>query len=110
MDQMAQHRPTVSIGLPVYNGENYLAKTIRSILGQTYTDFELIICDNASTDGTQQICEEFARSDPRVRYARNERNLGAGPNYDLAFRRMTTCWPRNISKKRSPSSTPILTS
>lgn len=84
---MAQNSPLVSIGLPVYNGENYLAKTIRSILAQTFADFELIICDNASTDRTQVICEEFARQDARVRYSRNERNLGAGPNYDLAFHR-----------------------
>jgi glycosyltransferase involved in cell wall biosynthesis len=77
--------PRVSIGLPVYNGENYLAKTIASILAQTYRDFELVISDNASTDGTQAICEEFARKDPRVRYCRNDVNLGAGPNFDRCF-------------------------
>src|SRR5689334_3559190 len=89
MDQTAQKSPKVSIGLPVYNGENYLAKTIASILAQTFTDFELIICDNASSDSTQRICEDFARQDARVRYGRNEKNLGAGPNYDLAFSRST---------------------
>jgi glycosyltransferase involved in cell wall biosynthesis len=78
-------RPLVSIGLPVYNGENYIAKAIESVLGQTLRDFELIICDNASVDRTQTICEDYARRDSRVRYIRNERNLGAGPNYDLAF-------------------------
>lgn len=87
MNQEAQQNPLISVGLPVYNGENYLAKTILSILNQTFTNFELIICDNASTDRTQEICEQFARQDSRIRYMRNERNLGAGPNYDLAFER-----------------------
>jgi glycosyltransferase involved in cell wall biosynthesis len=79
--------PLVSIGLPVYNGANYVAKAIDSVLAQTLGDFELIICDNASTDETQAICEDYARRDPRVRYFRNERNVGAGPNYDLTFHR-----------------------
>lgn len=79
--------PVVSIGIPVYNGDNYLAKAIDSVLGQTFPNLELIICDNASSDRTQEICEHYARQDARVRYIRNERNLGAGPNYDLAFHR-----------------------
>jgi glycosyltransferase involved in cell wall biosynthesis len=77
--------PRVSIGLPVYNGERYLARTIESILGQEFDDLELIICDNASTDGTSRICRAFAAQDARVRYHRNPRNLGAGPNYDRCF-------------------------
>ena len=79
--------PLVSVGIAVYNGENYLAKAIESVLSQTFRNFELIICDNASTDRTQEICEDFAGRDGRVRYFRNERNLGAGPNHDLAFHR-----------------------
>lgn len=75
----------MSIGLPVYNGDNYLDEAIRSILEQTFTDFELIICDNASTDRTAQICLDHAARDPRVRYYYNERNLGAGPNFNRAF-------------------------
>jgi len=63
---MPQH-PSVSIGLPVYNGERYLALCIESVLNQTYADFELIISDNGSTDSTRQICEDFARRDPRIR-------------------------------------------
>jgi glycosyltransferase involved in cell wall biosynthesis len=81
----AARTPLVSIGLPVFNGERYVAQAIDSILGQTYTDFELIISDNASTDRTAEICQAHAARDPRVRYFRNERNLGAGPNYDLCF-------------------------
>lgn len=77
--------PTVSVGLPVYNGERYLAEAIESILSQTFTDLELVIADNASTDATQGICERFAAIDPRIRYVRNERNLGAAYNYNLTL-------------------------
>lgn len=77
--------PRVSLALPVYNGKKFIAEAICSILSQDYEDFELIITDNASTDGTESICREFAASDPRVKYIRNERNLGAGPNFNLGF-------------------------
>lgn len=77
--------PRVSIGVPVYNGERYIADSLRSLLKQTYTDFEIIISDNASTDQTERICREFAAADPRVRYYRNARNLGAAANYNRAF-------------------------
>ena len=82
---MVGKEPKVSIGLPVFNGENYLEKAIDSILSQTYRDFELIICDNASTDRTQEICRRYAAADDRVRYYRNPRNLGASPNYNRTF-------------------------
>ena len=75
----------VSIGLPVYNGEQYLADAISSILQQTYTSLELIISDNASTDRTERICRDYAVQDRRIRYYRNERNLGAAANYNQAF-------------------------
>jgi glycosyltransferase involved in cell wall biosynthesis len=78
--------PRVSIGLPVYNGENYLAEAVGSVLGQTFSDLELVITDNASTDRTSEICRDFAASDPRVRYIRNEQNLGAARNYDLVWK------------------------
>jgi glycosyltransferase involved in cell wall biosynthesis len=79
--------PRLSIGLPVYNGEQYLRESIESLLGQTFTDFELIICDNASTDATSRICEEYAARDPRVRYFRNSRNAGGINNANLTFER-----------------------
>ncbi len=78
--------PVVSIGLPVFNGGRYLDETIRSILGQSFADLELIVCDNASTDNTAAICARHA-GDPRMRYHRQPRNLGAGPNYDDCFHR-----------------------
>ncbi len=77
--------PRVSIGLPVFNGEKYLAKALDSLLAQEYEDFELVISDNASTDKTGQICEKYARSDRRVRYYRNKHNIGLAPNHNLVF-------------------------
>lgn len=76
--------PRVTIGLPVFNGENYLGLAIDSLLKQTFEDFELIICDNASTDGTEEICRSVV-GDPRVRYVRQASNLGATANYNHAF-------------------------
>ena len=77
--------PRVSIGLPVYNGERYLATTLSDLLGQSFGDFELVICDNASTDATGELLAEAARLDPRVRVVRNEHNLGALANANKAF-------------------------
>lgn len=82
---MTLRRPRVSIGMPVYNGEEYLEAAITSILTQTFTDFELIISDNASTDRTQTICEEFAARDARVRYCRTAKNIGAMRNFNRVF-------------------------
>lgn len=82
---MGDDKPRVSIGLPVFNGEKYLAEALDSILVQTYTDFELIISDNASTDRTSEICEAYVARDPRIRYYRNARNLGAAPNFGRVF-------------------------
>ncbi len=76
---------TVSIGLPVYNGENYLGDAMESILAQTYTDFEVIISDNASEDRTQEICQSFVEKDQRVRYYRNSTNVGLFKNFNQVF-------------------------
>lgn len=75
----------VTIGMPVYNGERHIARAIRSILAQTYRDFQLLVVDNASTDRTAEIVQEFARQDPRVVYHRNPQNIGAHPNFNRAF-------------------------
>ena len=77
--------PLVAVGMPVYNGELWLAAAIESILAQSFVDFELVICDNASTDGTRAICEDFAARDARVRYSRNEANIGLFRNYNRVF-------------------------
>ena len=79
-------RPRISVGLPVYNGQNFLAAAIESVLAQTYRDFLLVISDNASTDATQRICEEFASRDPRVDYHRAQTNRGIVWNFNEVFR------------------------
>jgi glycosyltransferase involved in cell wall biosynthesis len=71
--------------LPVFNGEDYLEEALDSILAQTYSDFELIISDNASTDRTEEICRAYAAKDERIRYFRNEANLGAAKNFNRVF-------------------------
>lgn len=73
-------QPTVSIGLPVFNGERYLCGAIEDFLAGTYKDFELIVSDNASTDETEAIVRDFVTRDERIRYVRNETNIGALPN------------------------------
>ncbi len=78
---MSDRTPRVSIGLPVYNGERYLAAAIESLLTQTYSDFELVISDNASTDGTEDMCRECAARDSRIRYERQEKNRGLTWNF-----------------------------
>lgn len=71
----------VSIGLPVHNGEQFLAGAVRSVLTQNHGHLELVISDNASDDGTEEICREFTRSDPRVRYYRQPENIGLLNNF-----------------------------
>jgi len=81
----APEAPLVSVGVPVFNGEAFLEHAIRSALAQTLDDLELILCDNASQDRTAEICRDYAARDPRIRYFRNARNLGAAANYNLAY-------------------------
>ncbi len=71
----------VSIGMPVYNGEPFIREAIESLLAQNYTNFELIISDNASTDFTDAICREYAAKDARIRYVRQPENRGGIANF-----------------------------
>lgn len=82
---MMDSKPPVSIGMPVYNGEQYIREALDSLLAQDYEDFELIISDDASTDGTQEISLEYAARDGRIRYHRNERNMGMAWNFNRAL-------------------------
>lgn len=75
----------MSIGLPIFNGETFLPPALDSLLEQTFSDFELIISDNASTDGTEQICREYRNKDPRIIYHRQTVNKGAAANYNYVF-------------------------
>ena len=67
--------PAITVVMPVYNTEDYVAKAIQSILDQTFGDFEFLIIDNGSTDGSGQIIDRFAAQDPRIRVIRNEKNV-----------------------------------
>ena len=73
--------PKLSVGLPVYNAEKYLRRALESLLNQDFGDFELIISDNASTDGTAEICHAYAKRDKRIRYLRSDENRGATWNF-----------------------------
>jgi glycosyltransferase involved in cell wall biosynthesis len=75
--------PKVSIGLPVYNGEKTIEKAIKSLLAQTFKDFELIISDNASDDQTQNICQRLALLDERIYYVRQSKNIGIYKNFNF---------------------------
>lgn len=71
----------VSVGIPVYNGEKTIAAAIESVLRQDYPHLDILISDNASTDGTGAICARYAQQDARIRYIRQATNLGAAPNF-----------------------------
>ena len=75
--------PRLTVGLPVFNGERYIQEAIEALLGQSYEDFELIISDNDSIDGTADICRRYARQDTRIRYFRQPRNVGLAPNHNF---------------------------
>src|SRR5215471_17938376 len=81
--------PLVSIGIPVYNGARFIRQALEHLLAQTYTHLELVICDNASTDSTGTICQDYAARDARVRYYRNPTNVGLVNNFRLAVGRST---------------------
>ncbi len=78
--------PRLSIGLPVYNGGNLLAEALEALLGQSYEDFELIISDNASTDGTADLCRRYEKQDSRIRYIRQPHNIGLNPNHNFVVK------------------------
>jgi glycosyltransferase involved in cell wall biosynthesis len=82
---MSSKSPLISIGLPVYNGQRYVASAIESILNQTFNDFELIISDNASTDDTEEICSNYCLNDSRIKYYRNAKNIGSAKNFNRVF-------------------------
>ena len=88
--QLGTSPPRVTVGVPVYNGEPYLAATLESLLNQTFEDFVILIGDNASTDGTEQIARHYAQLDSRVSYIRHAQNLGAATNYNRLFEATST--------------------
>lgn len=87
---MNQHVPPVTVVVTAYNREQFIAEALESVLGQTFTDFEVLVVDDCSTDGTRHVAAEYARRDPRVRLMFNERNLGDYPNRNHAARQVRT--------------------
>lgn len=90
-----QHIPKVSIGLPVYNGEEFIAEAIRSVLDQSYVDFELIISDNNSTDKTIEICNYYAKLDKRIKLYKHDENIGMVENFNFLIENSWgeyVCW------------------
>ena len=81
----SQKMPRISIGMPVYNEGCFIRKSLDAILCQTVKDFELIISDNASTDGTADIYREYAARDHRIHYYRSETNIGSMANFNRTF-------------------------
>ena len=77
-----EKKPRVSVGIPVYNGEDFLASALDSLLAQSFRDFEIIISDNASTDQTGTICRAYAARDSRIRYSANQQNIGLARNHN----------------------------
>ena len=75
----------ISIVLPVYNGERFLRESIDSVLAQTYTNWELLIVDDCSTDNTAAIVHEYVQKDSRVQYYKNEKNLRLPRNLNRGF-------------------------
>jgi glycosyltransferase involved in cell wall biosynthesis len=87
MTSINNEKPMVSIGIPVYNGEKFLAEKISSLLNLGYNNFELIISDNGSTDSTKKICEGFTSKDDRIRFFSQEKNLGPNWNFDFILKK-----------------------
>jgi len=83
----SNHHPKISIGLPVYNGEKFLEEKIISLLNQTVKDFEIIISDNASTDLTSVICQKYLQKDKRIRFFKQEKNMGFRWNFDFVLKK-----------------------
>ncbi|MCG3748912.1 MULTISPECIES: glycosyltransferase family 2 protein [unclassified Amycolatopsis] len=78
-------RPLLSLAMPIYNGERFLAQALDSICAQDLADWQLLICDNASSDGTEAIAKEYCALDSRISYVRHDRNLGAARNHNYGF-------------------------
>lgn len=81
--------PKITVGMPVYNGERYVEESIKSVLAQTFDDFEFLISDNGSSDRTAEICQDYASRDSRISLIRNKQNIGASANYNTLVQKAT---------------------
>ncbi len=80
---MDNQEKLVSIGMPTFNGISHIRKAIDSLLSQTYRNFEFIISDNASNDGTSEVCQEYARKDGRIKYIKQKKNISGADNFNF---------------------------
>ncbi len=87
---MIDSNPIITIGMPLYNGENSLKQRLESIINQSSSNFKLIISDNGSTDKSQEICEEMSKKDKRIIYFRQEENKGVHWNFIFVLKKATT--------------------
>jgi glycosyltransferase involved in cell wall biosynthesis len=78
---MSQAKPLLTIGMPVYNGEKFIAEAIEALLAQSFTDFQLVVSDNCSTDKTKYICQHYYEKDPRVKLFLQKNNVGPAKNF-----------------------------
>jgi glycosyltransferase involved in cell wall biosynthesis len=85
MEPLATHgsSPTVTVSMPVYNGSKHIREALDSVVNQTFQDYELLISDNASTDDTGAICEDYCKRYPQIRYFRQSENIGAHGNFNF---------------------------
>ncbi len=90
MTSTGAHRPRLTVGMPVHNGARFLGRALDSLLAQDFTDFVLVVSDNASTDATPDVLADYAARDPRVQVVRQERNLGASPNWNVVVQQAQT--------------------
>jgi glycosyltransferase involved in cell wall biosynthesis len=88
--------PRVSVVLTTFNRAHVLRPTLDSILGQTFSDYELIICDNCSTDGTKELCQKYVRADTRVSYYRHQDNIGMPGNLNFGIRKARGVYLANL--------------
>jgi len=82
---LSNKTPKLTIGLPVYNGEEFIRSRLENILSQTFQDFYLIISDNCSIDETSEICREFVSKDDRIHYYKQNKNIGGIKNYQFVL-------------------------
>ena len=85
MAESMKDRPLISVIMPAYNAEKYIAEAIQSVISQTYTNWQLLIIDDCSTDRTAEIAEEFEKSDQRIRVLRNPQNIGVAKTRNRGF-------------------------
>ena len=90
LEKELDRKPIVTIGIPVYNGEKFIRKKLDTVLSQSFSNFQVLISDNASTDKTQVICKEYVNKDERVVYFQQNNNIGSRNNFKFLLNKVNT--------------------